>query len=246
MVEACERGRSTVFATGSQPGFVAERLATTLAGHTNEVERIDILERMDCSGLAPHIYPLLGFGLDPDQFPRDRIIAMFDHMYRQTPYAVAATLGQDLARVDVDATFEVTDHDVEGTSVPVRKGTIAGTAFTWTGIVDDRPFVTLTCRWVAALDLPGWEVDDDWMITIEGTPSLRVCYARALSFAGGERIGGTTPGAQGRRISGLPVVDLGRSDRQRHPLRSRRSPWSARPTDLCPVDPSPGPQNPCL
>ena len=194
VVEACERGRSTVFATGSQPGFVAERLATTLAGHTNEVERIDILERMDCSGLAPHIYPLLGFGLDPDEFPRDRIIAMFDHMYRQTPYAVAATLGQDLARVDVDATFEVTDHDVEGTSVPVRKGTIAGTAFTWTGIVDDRPFVTLTCRWVAALDLPGWEVDDDWMITIEGTPSLRVCYARALSFAGGERIGGTRRG----------------------------------------------------
>ena len=194
---ACAEGGSTVFATGSQPGFVAERLATTLAGHTNEVDHIDILERMDCSGLAPHIYPLLGFGLDPVDFPRDRIIGMFDHMYRQTPHAVAATLGQRLDRVETDATFEVTEHDVGGTSAPVKQGTIAGMAFSWTGIVDRRPFVTLTCRWVAARDLPGWEVDDDWVITVEGTPSLRVHYARALSFAGGERIGGTRRGPLG-------------------------------------------------
>ena len=163
-----------------------------------------------------------------------RIIAMFDHMYRQTPYAVAATLGHDLARVDVDATFEVTDHDVEGTGVPVRKGTIAGTAFTWTGIVDDRPFVTLTCRWVAALDLPGWEVDDDWMITIEGTPVAAGLLRQGVVLRRRRTDRRHSPGAQGRRISGLPVVDLGRSDRQRHPLRSRRPPGRLDPPIFAP------------
>ena len=190
-------GGSTVLAVGSSPGFVAERLATTLAGHCLEVERVDVLERMDCTTLAAHIYPLLGFGCKPEDFPRDQIIGMFDHMYRQTPYAVAHHLGQVLERVEVDARFEVTARDLTDTSVPVLAGMIAGTEFSWTGFVDGSPFVTITCRWVCDLDLPGWAVNDDWVITVEGTPALRVNYARALSWKDDVRTAGTRTGFQG-------------------------------------------------
>ncbi len=187
---ACEQGQSSVLAVGSSPGFVAERLATTLAGHCLEVAHVDVLERMDCTDLDAHIYPLLGFGADPDDFPRDDIIAMFDHMYRQTPFAVAAQLGQQLDRVSVDARFATTDRDLTNTSAPVARGTVAGTEFSWTGWVGGDPFVTITCRWVCDLTIPGWEVDNDWVVTVEGTPSLQLTYARALSFAGGQRRGG--------------------------------------------------------
>ncbi|WP_328354920.1 hypothetical protein OG976_24545 [Mycobacterium sp. NBC_00419] len=188
--DACQRGGSTVLAVGSSPGFVAERLATTLAGHTLEVAHVQVLERMDCTDLDAHVYPLLGFGAKPDDFPRDQIIAMFDHMYRQTPHAVAAQLGQRLDRVDVDARFAVTDRELTAVTAPVPPGTVAGTEFSWTGIVDDEPFVTVTCRWVCDLEIRGWEADNDWIITVEGTPSLQVRYARGLSFADGVRHGG--------------------------------------------------------
>lgn len=194
---ACAEGGSSVLAVGSSPGFVAERLATTLAGHCLEVEHIDVLERMDCTTLDAHVYPLLGFGLTPGGFPRELIIGMFDHMYRQTPHAVAAQLGQTLDRVEVDATFEVTQRDLTDTTIPVAAGTIAGTAFSWTGFIDDRPFVTITCRWVCDLELPGWEVIDDWVITVEGTPSLRINYQRALSWKDDVRHSGTRTGAGG-------------------------------------------------
>ena len=177
-------------AVGSSPGFVAERLATTMAGHTLEVEHIDVLERMDCTDLDAHIYPLLGFGSRPDDFPREQIIGMFDHMYRQTPHAVAAQLGQELDEVLVDARFATTDRDLAGTSAPVNAGTVAGTEFSWTGLIDGRPFVSITCRWVCDLTIPGWEADNDWIITVEGTPSLQVRYARGLSFKDGVRHGG--------------------------------------------------------
>ncbi|MGI9164696.1 MAG: hypothetical protein ACR2JI_17510 [Mycobacterium sp.] len=188
--QACRRGSSTVLALGSSPGFVAERLATTLAGHTLEVAHVDVLERMDCTDLDPHVYPLLGFGAKPDDFPRDQITAMFDHMYRQTPYAVAAQLGQRLDEVVVDARFAVTERELIGVRAPVPPGTVAGTEFSWAGMIDGEPFVTVTCRWVCDLEIPGWEADNDWIVTIEGTPSLQIRYARGLSFAGRRRFGG--------------------------------------------------------
>ena len=197
VAEACAEGGATVLAVGSSPGFVAERLATTLAGHCLEVDHVDVLERMDCTPMGAHIYPLLGFGAKPDDFPRDLILGMFDHMYKQTPHAVASHLGQRLDRVEVDARFQLTDRDLTDTTVPVLAGTIAGTEFSWTGFVDDTPFVTVTCRWVCDLGLPGWEVDDDWVITVEGSPSLRLNYARALSWKGGTRSGGTRIGVDG-------------------------------------------------
>ncbi|WP_428338947.1 hypothetical protein [Mycobacterium sp.] len=197
IAEACARGQSSVVAVGSSPGFVAERLATTLAGHTLEVAHVSVLERMDCTDLAPHIYGLLGFGGRPDDFPREQIIAMFDHMYCQTPHAVAAQLGQRLDRVEVDARFAITDHTLDNTTAPVAAGTVAGTEFSWTGLIDDTPFVTITCRWVCDLALPGWEADNDWVITIEGTPSLRLTYARGLSFADGIRRGGASTDPDG-------------------------------------------------
>jgi hypothetical protein len=196
---ACQRGGSTVMAVGSSPGFVAERLATTLAGHTLEVAHIDVLERMDCTDLDAHIYPLLGFGAKPDDFPRQQIIAMFDHMYRQTPYAVAAQLGQRLEEVIVDARFATTERELSDVTAPVAPGTVAGTEFSWAGIVDGEPFVRITCRWVCDRQIPGWEVDNDWIITVEGTPSLQIRYTRGLSFAGGLRRGGHIGDVDGER-----------------------------------------------
>lgn len=190
VAEACQRGGSTVLAVGSSPGFVAERLATTLAGHTLEVGRVDVLERMDCTDLDAHIYPLLGFGAKPDDFPREQIIAMFDHMYRQTPHAVAAQLGQRLDDVVVDARFATTERELTNVTAPVPPGTVAGTEFSWTGFIGGDPFVRICCRWVCDLQIPGWDVDNDWIITVEGTPSLQIRYARGLSFANGVRHGG--------------------------------------------------------
>ena len=194
---ACQRGGSTVMALGSSPGFVAERLATTLAGHTLEVAHVNVLERMDCTDLDAHVYPLLGFGAQPDDFPRDQIIAMFDHMYRQTPHAVAAQLGQRLDDVVVNARFATTDRELSGVSAPVPPGTVAGTEFSWTGLIDSDPFVTITCRWVCDLEIPGWEADNDWIITVEGTPSLQIRYARGLSFVDGIRHGGHAADPEG-------------------------------------------------
>jgi 2,4-diaminopentanoate dehydrogenase len=197
--DACRRGGSSVLAVGSSPGFVAERLATTLAGHTLEVARVDVLERMDCTDLDAHVYPLLGFGAKPDDFPREQIIAMFDHMYRQTPHAVAAQLGQRLDEVVVDARFATTERDLTDVTAEVPPGTVAGTEFSWTGMIDGAPFVRITCRWVCDLQIPGWEVDNDWIITVEGTPSLQIRYARGQSFADGVRHGGHVSDPDGER-----------------------------------------------
>ncbi|MGE0384952.1 MAG: hypothetical protein AB7Q97_09505 [Gammaproteobacteria bacterium] len=196
---ACRQGRSTIFAGGTSPGFVCERLATTIAGQCLEVESIEVIERMDITNHHYSVYPHMGLGLDPKNFPREKIIAMFGHFYRQTPHAVAHTLGQRLQRVQVDATFAVTERELTEVTGPVPRGSIAAMALTTTGFIDDRPFVTFTSRWVVDTQIPGWEVDNDWLITVEGTPSVQLNYKRGGSFAGGIRRGGDIHEQDGAR-----------------------------------------------
>jgi hypothetical protein len=98
---------------------------------------------------------------------------------------------------EVDARLATTRRVLDNTTAPVPQGTVAGTEFSWTGFVGDDPFVTITCRWVCDLEIPGWEAGNDWVITVEGTPSLQITYARGLLFADGIRHGGASSDPDG-------------------------------------------------
>ena len=153
--DACRRGGSTVLALGSSPGFVAERLATPSPDTPSRSPR-DVLERMDCTDLDAHVYPLLGFGAKPRTSPRS------DH--RDVRPHVPADSARDGRSIGSAARRgrrrrPVRDHATRTDEVtaPVPPGTVAGTEFSWTGLIDGAPVRAITCRWVCDLEIPGWD-----------------------------------------------------------------------------------------
>lgn len=191
LMRACEEGGSTLMGLGNQPGFVCERLVTTAVAMCQDIDHIHVLERMDCSNISEVGYPVMGYGMTPDEFGRADVIGMWHHMYRQVPHAVCAVLGVTVDRVEHATKIGLAERDLTHTRAPVRKGTVAATAFSWTAIVRGKPFFTLEVRWPVDVTLPGWEAENDWVVTVEGRPSLRMTFERAHSYAGGRRRGGS-------------------------------------------------------
>lgn len=187
--EACTKGRSTLMGLGNQPGFVCERLTTTITSMCSEISSIEVVERMELEDISAAGATVMGFGLTPDEFAASRAIEMWDSMYRQVPGAVCAILGAEVDRIDSETTTVLAERDLP-IAAQIRNGTVAGIGFRWTAIVDGAPFFSLETRWVCDADLPGWEAPNDWVIIVEGRPSLRLTLERAHSFAGGVKQGG--------------------------------------------------------
>ncbi len=58
----------TIIVTGSNPGFVMDRLPLVIAGATRKITRIHVLRVMDTSTRRPSLVAKSGRGLTPDQF----------------------------------------------------------------------------------------------------------------------------------------------------------------------------------
>ena len=68
--DACARGGSTLFSTGSSPGFITEALPFALLSMQRRLDRLVIEEFADMSSRnSPEmIFDLMGFGRDPSHF----------------------------------------------------------------------------------------------------------------------------------------------------------------------------------
>ncbi|MGE0388250.1 MAG: hypothetical protein AB7Q97_26300 [Gammaproteobacteria bacterium] len=188
---ACRRGNSTIMGTGNSPGYIVEALTSTLTRHIAEVEHIEILERMDCSYMSPLGFPVMGFGMSPEEFEHIGIAAMWDHMFRQSPAAVCRLMNAPVEDVVMSRRVAVAERElVLPSKVTVAPGKVIANAWRWSAIVRGRPLVEYETRWMLDPAMPGWEADNSWTITIEGTPSIQLTHKRAVSWKDGVRRGG--------------------------------------------------------
>ena len=63
---ACQTGGSSFHASGSDPGFMGERLALTITGLCDDVEYVTLEEVYNSGPLSADLLSVAGFGADPD------------------------------------------------------------------------------------------------------------------------------------------------------------------------------------
>ncbi|MET0985175.1 MAG: hypothetical protein ABW034_07195 [Steroidobacteraceae bacterium] len=188
---ACRKGNSTVMGTGNSPGYIPEVLTTTLTRHVAEIDHIEILEKMDCSYMSPAGFPVMGFGMSPAEFENIGIAKMWDHMFRQSPAAICHLLNAPVDDVLMTRRVGVADKAlVLPSKVTVEPGKVVANAWRWSAIVQGKPLVEYETRWMLDAQMPGWEADNSWTITIEGKPSIQLVHKRAVSWKDGIRRGG--------------------------------------------------------
>jgi len=174
---AAGAGGVTLYGTGMNPGLILDRLPVTLTTLCTNVDHLRLAEIYDVSQhpSPAMLFGQMGMGQDRDQFTADAPIGvMFRRMYGEVVTQVANMLGAEVERVDARLNLGLATRDLELPAGLVRKGTIAGTNWVFSAIVDGRPYVELEQNWIVDKDLPDWDTRRVWIAEIEGSPSMRL------------------------------------------------------------------------
>src|SRR5262249_35406691 len=177
VLAACARGMSSIYATGSSPGFITDALPLTLLSTQRRVDSIDIeefanLSRRDSPNL---LFELMGFGRPVASFEAARA------SYRLLELGPALAALADAAARPVDdwtCTGEVATAR-EQTSIlagDLEAGSIAAQRTNIVGRSDGADVIRFTPTWYCTTDIePAWDLrPTGWRVRVRGDAPLDV------------------------------------------------------------------------
>jgi hypothetical protein len=174
LVEACERGGSSLFGTGISPGW-AELLSIVVAGICDRIDKVIISEAAYTAGYdSPATEIPAGFGRPIDDPNLQAMTAEGTAVFSEAVAMVADALGIELDDVVCEAEYAKTTTDLDLGSWRIAAGCVAGIAASWQGRVGDRTVVELNVRWKKGATLePDWQIEDGYVIEVQGRPTVR-------------------------------------------------------------------------
>ena len=174
IIEACEKGGSTIFGSGVSPGF-AELLAIVSAMVCNRVDKVTVNEAADTTYYdSPETEKPVGFGQPIDHPDLQAMAAKGTAIFGEAVRLVGDALGVELDDVRCEAEFAQTTADLEMASWTIPAGCVAGVYISWQGILDGKTVIDLNVRWRKGQTLePDWKIDGDgWVIQVDGQPTV--------------------------------------------------------------------------
>jgi hypothetical protein len=211
VIEACERGRTSIFATGSSPGFITDALPFALLSLQREVDLLTIDEYANMSQRnSPNmIFELMGFGRPPESYsPRraDYLLGEFGPALA----GIAEAAGKPADTWRTEGAVATARANVQVAAGEVAAGTIGAQRNTITGLHRGQPIVRFTSNWYLTTDVdPAWDLQPTgWRVRVAGDAPLDV--ALPFPFAV-EDLGEATPAYTANRpVNAIPYVCAGR------------------------------------
>ncbi|BBZ43823.1 NAD(P)H-dependent amine dehydrogenase family protein [Mycobacterium parmense] len=180
IAEACERGGSTIFGSGINPGFI-QLFAIVSAGLSDRVDKVSVLESFDTTIYnSPATEIPMGFGYPVDQPNLPVITRKGSGIFGDGVLLLADALGVELDEVRCEAEYAQTTADLH---LPgdwtIAKGCVAGIHVRWKGILGGREIIEIGGQWRKGQTLePDWPLDMGYTIEVQGRPTIRT----TLSF----------------------------------------------------------------
>jgi len=160
IIEACEKGGSTIFGSGVSPGF-AELLAIVSAMVCNRVDKVTVNEAADTTFYdSPATEKPVGFGQPIDHPDLAAMTAHGTGVFAEAVRMIGDALGVEFDDVRCDAEHAQTTADLDLGSWTIPAGCVAGVYASWKGLVGDKTVVELNVRWRKGQSLePDWRLD---------------------------------------------------------------------------------------
>jgi hypothetical protein len=174
ILDACERGSTTVFGSGINPGF-ADLIAIASASVCDRVDKITITEAADIAGYdSPETELPVGFARPIDDPELLSMTAAGTAVFQDVVHLLGQALGVEFDEVVCEAEYHAATEHVDLSTWEIEPGCVAGIAASWHGKVGGRSIVELRIRWrkTTALD-PPLEIVPGYHIDIEGRPTIR-------------------------------------------------------------------------
>ncbi|MGZ4754357.1 MAG: NAD(P)H-dependent amine dehydrogenase family protein [Acidimicrobiia bacterium] len=180
--DACRRGNATLHGTGINPGGITERFPLAVSALCRNIRHVRIEEFSDIRNYPTEsvVREVMLFGTPPELAATSPMPAILGDGFGQSIDMVAAALGWTL-----DAERRTT-HEMAVATQPLDtpvgvldEGTVAAQRFTWEGLVDGEPVITVRVNWLMGeehLD-PPWRLDGQrFEIEFDAEPPLEVTF----------------------------------------------------------------------
>jgi 2,4-diaminopentanoate dehydrogenase len=174
IADACERGGSSMFGSGINPGF-AELLAVVSANICDRIDKVTIAESADTTLYdSPTTELPAGFARPIDDPELPAMTAKGTAVFGEAVAMVADAIGIELDEIVCSAEYAQTTEELVLESWTIPAGCVAGIAASWQGRVGDRTVIELTVRWKKGTTLdPDWQIDEGYVIEVAGRPTVR-------------------------------------------------------------------------
>jgi hypothetical protein len=205
---ACARGESSLYSTGSSPGFITEALPFALLSLQRRLDWLLIEEFADMSSRnSPEmIFDLMGFGRDPAQFDPRGVEAHGGSSFAGSLATVAEALSLPLDEVVASAAVATARHPVEIAAGRIEVGTVAAQRLEVSGVQGGRTLLTFRANWyLARVVEPAWDLrDTGWHLLVEGDTPLDIDIRFPVPV---EDWAATSPGLTAHRpVNAVPYV----------------------------------------
>lgn len=181
---ACLQGSSSLYGTGSSPGFVTEALPLVLLSVQRRLDRLTIDEFADMRMVkSPEmVFRHMGFGrpmtsFDPGQL-RDEKIG-----FAQSLRLVGDAIGMPIDRIVTNGEVATVLRPTELHGRVLEPGMIAAQRSTVTGIHKGRELLQFRASWYCDTELDAdWDVREvGWRIQLEGDAPLDIAITNPVS-----------------------------------------------------------------
>lgn len=177
---ACQRGGSSIYCSGSSPGFITEALPIVLLSLQRRLDLLMIDEFANCiDGCSDEmLVNIMGFGDTLEEFAR-RDIADRDDVFEHSLYVLAEASGIQIDHFEQSAEAAVTKAPVKLHSRSIDAGTVGGQRFSTTAIRNGKPVLRFRSNWFVTTELDkDWYLrSDGWRVTVEGDTPLDITIA---------------------------------------------------------------------
>ena len=207
VIDACTRGGSSIYATGSSPGFVTDALPLALLSLQRRVDSVEIEEFANMSRRdSPHmIFKQMGFGRPIESFDTSR------SSYLQAEFApalgeLAVAAGRPVQEWTATGEVAATPMAISIKAGELPAGSVAAQRTVIAGLRDGAAVVQFTASWYCTTEVePAWDLQPTgWRVRVRGDAPLDVSLPFPVPL---DELGSFTPGYTANRpVNAIPYV----------------------------------------
>jgi 4-hydroxy-tetrahydrodipicolinate reductase len=209
--DACQRGGSTFYGTGMNPGL-AQVLTGVNTANIAEIENVICIESVDVScHHSVDTWVNTGFGLPVDDPETVRRLELGTRVFEDGVRLMADCLGMELDEVVFEHDLGACTKDVDLGWYMLPAGSLGGCYLKYVGKRDGVSKVELHLEWQMTQHTePHWDIKGGYVTKIQGDPCV-YSKQRILPKPGTDFRDATALAAMGMTVTGMPALNAVRS-----------------------------------
>ncbi len=204
---ACREGSTSIYSTGSSPGFITEALPLVLMSLQRRLDCLTIDEFADLSSRdSPDLlFNIMGYGQPPAAFGEQRL-AHVKTGFAFSLQQLADAISMPLDSVEVFGEVATARNAISIAAGVIEAGTVGAQRITLSGMRNGRPLLRMRLNWYCTKDIDAtWDLrETGWRVLVEGDTPLDVSITFPVSL---DAMAATTPGYTAHRaVNAVTVV----------------------------------------